>query len=116
MVCVSKQYPEIALLSVAEIRLCRSADFDPRKAAPYDQESEVVFVCIDIEANERNSSQITEIGIATLDTRDVMSVAPGERGINWMNKIRARHIRIDEYKHIVNTEFISGCPGRFEFG
>jgi hypothetical protein len=75
-----------------------------------------VFVCVDVEANERNANQITEIGIAALDTRDLKSLVPGERGANWMTKIRARHFRINEYKHIVNTEFVSGCPERFEFG
>jgi hypothetical protein len=104
------------LLSTAKPKLCRSADFDPDKPAPFDQESDVVFVCVDIEANERNSTQITEIGIATLDARDIKSLAPGERGANWLSKIRARHFRINEYKHITNTEFVSGCPDRFEFG
>ena len=76
----------------------------------------MVFVCVDVEANERNSAQITEIGVATLDTRDLKSLLPGESGTNWLGKIRARHFRIDEYKHIRNTEFVSGCPDRFEFG
>ena len=76
----------------------------------------MVFVCVDVEANERNSSQITEIGIATLDTRDLKSLAPGERGANWLNKIRARHFRINEYQYVRNTEFVSGCPDRFGFG
>jgi hypothetical protein len=96
--------------------LYRSADFDPEKPAPYDLESDVVFVCVDIEANERVPTQITEIGIATLDTRDIKSLVPGVRGTNWTNKIRARHFRINEYKHIINSEFVSGCPNRFLFG
>lgn len=69
-----------------------------------------------MEANERNSSQITEIGIATLDTEDIQKLSPGKGGVNWMDVIRARHFRINEYKHINNTEFVSGCADRFEFG
>lgn len=94
----------------------RSDDIDFDKPTPYEREGDVVFVCIDVEANERNSKQITEVGISTLDTRDLRSLAPGERGENWIDKIRARHFRINEYKHIVNSEYVSGCPDRFEFG
>lgn len=91
-------------------------EFHSDKLAPYEQEGSVIFISVDIEANERNASQITEIGIATLDTRDIKSIVPGQGGKNWMDKIRARHFRINEYKHIRNTEFVNGCPDRFEFG
>lgn len=33
-----------------------------------------------------------------------------------MDAIRSRHFRINEYKHINNTEFVHGCADRFEFG
>src|SRR5271163_4320162 len=75
----------------ADFKISRSANFNPDKPAPYDQEGEVVFICIDVEANERNASQITEIGVATLDTRDLKSLTPGKRGENWSAKLRARH-------------------------
>ncbi|KAG0646862.1 Good for full DBP5 activity 2 [Hyphodiscus hymeniophilus] len=96
--------------------ISRPAVFKPDQPAAYDQESDVVFICVDIEANERNSTQITEIGISTLDTRDLKGLVPGERGVNWFSKIRARHFRINEYKYIRNTDFVSGCPDKFEFG
>lgn len=76
----------------------------------------VVFVAIDIEVHERAHSQITEIGIATLDTRDIAHLAPSENGLSWHSKIRARHFRIEEYAHHVNHEYVRGCPDRFEFG
>lgn len=101
--------------------------------APFNQEDDVVFVCVDVEAYERNTKLITEIGIATLDTRDIKSVVPGEGGKNWMNHIIGRHFRINEYKRklhlpkveiqkliksldLENTEFVAGCADRFAFG
>jgi len=82
----------------------------------FSMEEDLIFVCVDIESNERNHSQITEIGIATLDTRDIVSLAPDEGAKNWFTKIRARHFRIQEYSHIRNQDFVAGCPDRFEFG
>ena len=103
-------------MKTAASKLPPSGAFDPEKIAPFPQEGSVVFVCVDVEAYERNTSQITEIGIATLDTADISSVIPGEGGLNWMGLIRSRHFRINEYKHLRNTEFVDGCPDRFEFG
>lgn len=60
--------------------------------------------------------QITEVGLAILSMQDLQNVAPGETGINWQKLIRAHHIRINEYRSIVNRKFVSGCPDRFEFG
>ncbi|KAF2016674.1 hypothetical protein BU24DRAFT_423048 [Aaosphaeria arxii CBS 175.79] len=81
---------------------------------PFDQS--VVFVCIDVESWERAHDKITEVGIATLDTLDLVGVAPGKDGENWRTLIRARHIRIDENKHLINSNFVAGCPDRFDFG
>ena len=90
--------------------------FDTEKPVPHDQEETVVFVSVDVEAYERNTHQITEIGIATLDTKDLKSLNSGDGGVNWWGMIRARHFRINEYKHLNNTEFVDGCADRFEFG
>jgi len=76
----------------------------------------VVFVCVDVESYERAHHKITEIGVATLDTRDLSGVAPGPHGEAWRAKIRARHFRIQEHAHLVNSQFVSGCPDRFDFG
>ncbi|KAH7360579.1 hypothetical protein BKA65DRAFT_188777 [Rhexocercosporidium sp. MPI-PUGE-AT-0058] len=97
-------------------KLPPSAVFKADEAAPYLQEGAVVFVCIDVEAYERNARIVTEIGIATLDTNDLKSLAPGEGGAEWVKKIRARHFRINEHKHYNNTDFVAGCADRFEFG
>ncbi|KAJ9668170.1 hypothetical protein H2201_001599 [Coniosporium apollinis] len=86
------------------------------EVAPYSFESSVVFICVDVESYERDHSLITEVGISTLDTLDLVDLPPGKDGENWMSKIRARHFRIKEHAHLNNTEFINGCANRFEFG
>lgn len=78
---------------------------------PFDQS--VVFVCVDVEAYEKDHKKITEIGISTLDTLDLKRVPPGEDGVEWMKKIRARHFRILEHAHLNNTEFVIGCADKF---
>ena len=83
------------------------------ESAPYSFDQDVVFVCVDVEAYEKDQHKITEIGISTLDTRDLNDISPGEGGAGWMKKIRARHFRIVEHAHLVNTEFISGCADNF---
>lgn len=75
-----------------------------------------MFVCVDVESYEHAHHKITEVGIATLDTRDLAGVAPGIDGKEWHSKIQARHFRIRENAHLVNCEFVRGCPDRFEFG
>jgi hypothetical protein len=106
----------VAAVQDAVAKLPPSKDLDVEKLAPYDQEGSVVFVCVDVEAYERNTRQITEIGIATLDTKDIAKLSPGNGGANWREMIRARHFRIKEYKHLENGEFVNGCADKFEFG
>lgn len=78
--------------------------------------NEPIFISIDVESNERCHSQVTEIGISTLDTLDLVGIPPGEKGKNWLSTIRSRHLRTREYAHVVNRDFIHGCPENFEFG
>lgn len=88
--------------------------FHPDSHAPFVFDQDVVFICVDVEAYEKDHNKITEIGISTLDTRDLTLTTPGKGGQNWMKLIRARHFRIDEYKYLRNHEFVDGCPDRFE--
>ncbi|KAF1830103.1 hypothetical protein BDW02DRAFT_534828 [Decorospora gaudefroyi] len=92
------------------------AAIDPSMPAPFMFDQSVVFVCVDVESYERAHHKITEIGVATLDTRDLVGVAPGENGAAWREKIRARHFRINEYRHLHNSVFVNGHPDGFEFG
>lgn len=89
---------------------------DYSKPVPFAFDKSVVFVCVDIESYERAHHKITEVGIATLDTRDLIGVAPGQDGAEWRKMIRARHFRIKEHAHLVNYEFVAGNPERFDFG
>ncbi|KAL8806831.1 MAG: hypothetical protein Q9182_001091 [Xanthomendoza sp. 2 TL-2023] len=82
--------------------------------APFAFQDNVIFICVDVEAYEKDNRPITEIGISALDTNDLIGVPPGECGSAWMKKIRARHFRIIETAHLHNTEFVSGCAERFE--
>jgi hypothetical protein len=89
---------------------------DPEKPAPYPFEQQTVLIAIDLEAYERDHNMVTEVGVTTLDTKDLAGLAPGRDGTNWFAKARHRHFRIEEFKHIVNSENVQGCPDRFEFG
>lgn len=74
----------------------------------------VIFISIDVEAYERSRRTITEIGISTLDTADLLGLTPGKGGVEWTRKIRSRHFRIKESAHLENHEFVTGCADRFE--
>jgi hypothetical protein len=89
---------------------------DPTLPAPFDFDQSVVFVCVDVESYERAHHKITEVGVSTLDTRDLVGVPPGPDGENWRNKIHTHHFRIKEHAHLVNRQFVTGCPESFIFG
>ena len=101
---------QAAYEKAAGIKLPNLVPTDP---APYPFHHNVIFICVDVEAYEKNQRQITEIGISTLDTADLANTPPGEGGIEWMKKIRARHFRIKEYARLTNSVHVSGCPDKF---
>lgn len=74
----------------------------------------VIFISIDVEAYERSRRTITEIGISTLDTGDLLDLTPGRGGAEWIRRMRSRHFRINETSHLVNHEFVTGCADRFD--
>jgi hypothetical protein len=86
------------------------------KPAPCPFFEEPVFISLDVEVNERCHTLVTEVGISTLDTRDLIGVAPGSLGENWQSRIKSRHLRVQEHAHHVNSLYIRGCPDKFEFG
>ncbi|ORY03555.1 hypothetical protein BCR34DRAFT_69548 [Clohesyomyces aquaticus] len=89
---------------------------DPSLPVPFPFEKDAVIICVDVESFERDHNKITEVGVASLDTRDLKGIAPGQHGENWASKIRARHFRMYEHKHLNNTKFVAGCADRFDFG
>lgn len=84
--------------------------------APFEQDKQVVFVCFDIETYEKTPGLVTELGFAVLDTQKLIGVAPDVGAQNWLDLIQSRHIRIEEYSYMKNTEFVQGCPDSFMFG
>ncbi|KAJ4348695.1 uncharacterized protein N0V89_010073 [Didymosphaeria variabile] len=89
---------------------------DVSRSAPFAYDRSVVFICVDVEAYEKGHRKITEVGMATLDTRDLIHVAPGKDGKAWRDLIQTRHFRVTEFAHLVNSEYVAGCPGSFFFG
>ncbi|KAI0552959.1 hypothetical protein F4679DRAFT_533085 [Xylaria curta] len=90
--------------------------WDVSKPVPFKARESVRFVSFDVEAYERDTRVVTEIGFAVLDTDDIIDVHPGERGENWFPLVQAYHFRIKERSYIVNSEFVQGCPEAFDFG
>ncbi|EXJ55036.1 uncharacterized protein A1O5_12775 [Cladophialophora psammophila CBS 110553] len=89
---------------------------DLNAPAPFPFEADTVIIAIDVEAYERDHDIITEIGISTLDTLDLVNIPPGPNGKNWMDRIRSRHFRISGREHLVNKDFCIGNPNAFQFG
>lgn len=100
--------PDITSLTVSAV--------DHNQPPPYPFDGEPIFISIDCEAWEEPPRMVTEVGLATLDTRDLRGVPPGENGQNWHRFIRGRHLRVIDYKECVNHKFVQGCPNNFEFG
>lgn len=78
-------------------------------------EQDAVLVAVDIERHEYQPHPITEIGVATLDTRDLHNVSPGKYGEHWFSKIKSRHFRIEEHWRLRNRKFVAGYPDKFLF-
>ena len=89
---------------------------DVDKAAPHPFEKEPVIISIDVESYEKAHHIITEIGVSTLDTLDLVNVPPGPNGKNWISQIRSRHFRIKGREHLINRDFCIGNPDHFQFG
>ncbi|KAJ5293825.1 hypothetical protein PENANT_c002G03541 [Penicillium antarcticum] len=89
---------------------------DPTRTVKWTFQDSPIFIAIDVEWNERETRQMTEVGISILDTMDLESVVPGDYGEMWAARIRSRHLRVEEYRQWVNMEFCHGCPDSFDFG
>lgn len=89
---------------------------DITKPAPFPFDHLPVYVCLDVESYERAHGIITEVGVSTLDTMDLVDLAPGHNGENWRKQIRSRHFRIQEHTGYRNKDFCIGDPEAFQFG
>ncbi|GAW22221.1 hypothetical protein ANO14919_117570 [Xylariales sp. No.14919] len=90
--------------------------WDALKPAPFKPRESVRFVCVDAEAYEKDTRVVTEIGLAVLDTEDLIDTCPGERGENWFPLVQAHHFRVEERRYMVNSKYVQGCPEAFNFG
>ncbi|KAI1762489.1 hypothetical protein GGR53DRAFT_468238 [Hypoxylon sp. FL1150] len=79
-------------------------DWNGYMPVPFRTEDNVRFVCVDVEAWERATHVVTEVGLAILDTRDIISVPPGGSrvGYNWFTLIKSYHFRIREHLDKIN--------------
>ncbi|KAK6436959.1 hypothetical protein LTR95_006851 [Oleoguttula sp. CCFEE 5521] len=82
---------------------------------------DIVFVCIDCEAWEFDSQEVTEIGVAVLDSRDLSQASsqarePAQAYDNILTKIKYAHYRPVEYALHGNKRHVPGCPEAFGFG
>ncbi|KAF2805075.1 uncharacterized protein BDZ99DRAFT_112614 [Mytilinidion resinicola] len=85
---------------------------------------DVVFIAIYIKyaswASGKAQNAVIEVGISTLDMRQVHDIHPSVSGAAWITKIRSRHIRIAEWRTLFTTATSQGhplsCAKDFEFG
>lgn len=89
---------------------------DINKVAEFPFEDQTVVIAFDVESWEENHAMITEIGISTLDTAELVTIAPGHQGENWIKKIRSRHFRIAGRESMRNYKYCTGNPDSFQFG
>lgn len=108
--------PSTEMLIKSEKTTTVMTALDVSKPAPFTFDEEPVIITFDVEAYERAHNVITEVGVSTLDTRDIKNIAPGEQGANWVKHIRSRHFRIKGREKLRNTEFVHGDPEMFRFG
>ena len=69
-----------------------------------------------MEAFQFNKNIVTEIGVSTLDTRNLIGMDPGLAGVKWATNIKSCHFRILENAEMLNTVCLKGCPDNFAYG
>jgi hypothetical protein len=72
---------------------------------------DMILVCFDTESWTRDHMKLTELGVATFDSRDVRALTdPGNYGEEILKQIYFYHARIEENTHLLNTKFCVGDP------
>ena len=89
---------------------------DVKQPVPFPFVDQTVIIAIDVESWEMDHNIITEIGVSTLDTTNLVNIAPGEQGEEWIKKIRSRHFRIKGREALRNVKYCHGDPDMFQFG
>jgi hypothetical protein len=71
----------------------------------------MIVVCLDLENWVRDQSRLTELGIATFDSRDMRALsAPSMHGEDLLKQVNFYHARIQENTHLVNKTFCVRNP------
>jgi hypothetical protein len=69
----------------------------------------MIVVCFDTESWIHNHNKLTELGVATFDSRDTRALKkPGAYGEGLLKQVYFYHARIEENAHLLNIKF---CPG-----
>jgi hypothetical protein len=79
--------------------------------------SSMILICFDTESWTRDHTKLTEIGLATFDSRDMCAQdSPGPHGENLLKQVYFYHARIEENAHLVNIKYCPGDPNTNRFG
>ena len=109
------EVPEPIVSNLSQLRSLCGLPVDTQQSLFPTQD--VVLVCIDCEAYDRDQLKITEVGVAVLDTRDIAGEPPSrENAEKWLSKIKYAHYRLMEHSHLVNRTFVKGRERFFNFG
>ncbi|KAI1427024.1 hypothetical protein F5Y12DRAFT_793337 [Xylaria sp. FL1777] len=103
-------------ISYSSFNRSMTTNWDVSKLVPFKARESVRFICVDVEAYEKDMRLVTEIGLAIVDTEDLIGICPGERGEYWFSLVQAYHFRIQERYYMVNSKYVQGCPEAFNFG
>jgi hypothetical protein len=71
----------------------------------------MIVICFDTESWTHNHKKLTELGIATFDSRDTWALKdPGNYGEKVLKQVYFYHARIEENSHLLNIKFCVGNP------
>lgn len=79
-----------------------------------------LFVCVDVESHELNHRSILEVGVTSLDTKEIWGASGDEEPPHSFDelwkKVKVRHFRLKENRFLKNGRFVSDCSDKFGFG
>jgi hypothetical protein len=71
----------------------------------------MIVVCFDTESWTHDHSKLTEIGVATFDSRDMKALDGLDmHGESLLKQVYFYHARIEENAHLVNIKYCVGDP------
>jgi hypothetical protein len=71
----------------------------------------MIVICFDTESWTQDHKRLTELGVATFDSRDTRALTdPGNYGEEILKQVYFYHARIEENCHLLNIKFCVGDP------